>query len=232
MTWSYVNAGTFTSDDDARTISGGLTLALPSGTLTGKLLIAAFTNVIGNGFTWSQDSGGYTQLATISGFEIWGKIAGASESAPRFDCSSAGATGGGIACFTGAPSSITGIIDTGPTYSHEYDPVTSHDTPALTQPSVDGCLILYGLGGGYSGFSAASVTTPNGATEIYTDYFTGAVNRISLGLAYSIQTTKASVGASSWSYTGDTMRSKMAVLALLPTADATILVPNPAGMRV
>ena len=233
MAWSYVNAGALTTSSDARSSNGGLTPALPSGTLTGKLLVCCITNVIGNGFTWSQNSGGYTQLATSSGFEIWGKIATGSESAPRFDCSSASAVAGRIACFDGAPSSISGIIDTGPSYSSEFDPVTTHDTASLSTPSVNDCLILYGIGGGYSGFSAASVTMPNSATEVFTDYFTGATNRVSLGLAYAIQTTAASVSASTWSYTGDTMRSRSAVLALVPGVTTTkylkLLADSPAA---
>ena len=219
MAWSYVNSGALTTSSDARSSNGGLTPALPSGTLTGKLLVCAITNVIGNGFTWSQYSGGYTQLATSSGFELWGKIATGSESAPRFDCSSASAVAGRIACFDGAPSSISGIVDTGPSYSSEFDAATAHDTSSLSAPSASGCLILYGIGGAYDGFNGAT-TGPSGASVAFADYFIGASNRTSLGLAYAIQTTAASVSASTW-VSPYSMRSRSAVLALVPGVTLT-----------
>jgi hypothetical protein len=121
--------------------------------------------------------------------------------------------------FTGSYATIgaagADILDQAVVYFGATATVIS--TPALgSTPSVDGCLILY-LGHHFDDIGPA-VSQPNSSTLI--GEIDDASRSVWWAFSYDIQTTAASVGASSFvgEQSGSSTTSNAAVVALLPAA--------------
>jgi hypothetical protein len=222
MAWSAPTIGAVTEDDNC---TNGISVAPPSGTTAGKLLLLCVsTRPVGNGTTnsWSTPSG-WTELhsKTYSGAKeiaVYGKLGGASESNVTVTASgSANICQGFMASFAGAPSSLTGIaVDTATSDNADYyDAHVDLPTPAMGTPPNTDCLIVY--------FGAASTTAlgeacsvPNSATSMVQDTYSGG-SGMGIYAAYAIQTTAANVAASLWdSSSGTTARTYALTLALIP----------------
>jgi hypothetical protein len=220
MPYASPTIGSWTDCADTKSSAGGMTVSV-GGTTEGRLLLlfaAARPSAL---VSWSTPAG-WTELAASDdgGFEevkLYGKIGTASESSVNLDTGATGVIGSGIVvAFPGAPASITGIVDAwAETSADDYN--SAHvdvPTPAITTPSENDCLVIYfGAGNALRG---AATTNPNGSADLFPYHeHDGLYNDLTVWASYTIQTSAAAVGASSFDLaSSSTLRSRGVVVAL------------------
>lgn len=240
MAYSTPTVGTWADDSDSRSSGGGLTIPAVGGTTDGRLLLLFVVGRPSDLATWTTPSG-WTRLASSDegGFEevvLFGKIGAASESSVTLDTGTTQVICSGVmVSFPGGPASITGIVNA---YAEtaRADYTSAHadvPTPAISTPSQNDCLIVYFSAGNQ--LRGAASSNPNSSTTLFSYHeYDGTFSDLTVWASYAIQTTAASVGASSFDLTStDTLRSKGVVVALNGTPATTkyvkILADSPAA---
>lgn len=200
--------------------AGGATITpgTPAGVAAGDLLLCF---VYARQTTSSVSVPGYELLdttATSGRLTVYGRIATGGGDIPTITVtqSNAGYVHTQIARFTGSYTTIgtagADILD----QAAAETTGTANDIVTGTQstPSVDGCLILY-VGAKLNDVGAASAL-PNGSSLISNN--SDVTSSLTSIWSYTIQTTAASVGASSFDFADDANTYYATVLTLKPSA--------------
>ncbi len=195
----YVAAGTAANADNTT-----LAPAVPAGLAVTDLLLelAAIRN---SGTGTPNTPAGYTALVSFGNMAIYGKAAGASESAPSqsFTGGASGATTSAqTAAFRRAGTAVVGTPATQLNGSAQHIAY-----PGLT-PATDGCIVLLAV---WKQAVNTSVTTPAGFTLI-ANTSSALGSGQSIGWYYQIQTTATAVSSGTITVTGGVAAISRAVL--------------------
>lgn len=212
MSWVRQSVGAIVSAGNTNTTP--LNVAFPaSGIIAGDLLLyCAAANNAGETFTWGNTPTVLQSNNTNTGRSISATLASGSENGATVTLggSSSGRLQGFILQYRGAPTTLTGIVNTSTTTGGGA--TTGLDWPTIT-PNVANCLVLFFAGKSnvnVTGYSAGPATT----TEIL-DQTSGSI--LSSVVDEVIQTTAASITTGSWTIAGDGSGSRRCLaIALVP----------------
>lgn len=194
----------------------------PSGASALELLLIAAYSRPGNAITTPT---GWTDLATTgtNRVKLMGRIAdNTADDTPTVTSASGGLCVSQMARFTGAPATITGIVNG--SVATNFSSAVDINTPALSTPGVDNCLII--VVGTKENDLGASTAPPTGFTLIDDVAIDGVGSDAQLSWAYQIQTTAASVSSSKFDFaSADTSDSRSLIVALV-AGDAAVTVSD------
>lgn len=207
-----------------------LTETIPTGTVTGDVMIMSYCDWIGS-LAAVNDPSGWTRIAGVVGSPsvtliVWARIATGSNPNPGITLSSGGSARmtGGISSFSGVDATSLSTIQSG-TLSTTNVTSGALGSPAMTTLD-DGAMVIAVYSIAFSG-NSGTVTPASGFSEAFESTNTGS-QRYTNEQSYALQATHGSTGVITATSANARDSACMATIALKPLASASLV--QSAGM--